>query len=84
MTSRTLTVALMLESDGPGGAEVVVREMARELRRKGHRVLPIGPENGQGWLGQQLRAGLGAGYRFCSARMCRMIFHRSVLEIWGA
>ncbi len=56
MTSRTLTVALMLESDGPGGAEVVVREMARELRRKGHRVLPIGPEKGQGWLGEQLRA----------------------------
>lgn len=56
MKTDVLSIALMLESDGPGGAEVVVREMARELRERGHRVLPIGPARGEGWLGEQLRA----------------------------
>lgn len=49
-----LTIALLLESDGPGGAEVIILEMARELKARGHRVIPIGPAIGIGWLGERL------------------------------
>jgi glycosyltransferase involved in cell wall biosynthesis len=49
------TVALMIETDGPGGAEVVLLELAEELRRRGHEVVPVGPERGFGWLSGQLR-----------------------------
>jgi len=52
----TRTVALMIESDGPGGAEQVVIELAEELRRRGIGVCPVGPERGSGWLPGQFRA----------------------------
>ncbi len=45
-----LTIAQMIETDGPGGAETVVLELSRELRRRGHRVIAVGPERGEGWL----------------------------------
>ena len=45
----------MLESDGPGGAETMLLQMAEELRRRGHSVLGVGPHNGCGWLGGELR-----------------------------
>jgi glycosyltransferase involved in cell wall biosynthesis len=45
----------MLESDGPGGAETMLMQMAEELRRRGHQVLCVGPANGCGWLGEELR-----------------------------
>lgn len=51
----TRTVALMIESDGPGGAERVVIELAEELRRRGLGVCPVGPEKGSGWLSEQFR-----------------------------
>jgi hypothetical protein len=38
---RDSTIALMLESEGPGGAEVVVLHLAEELRRRGHTVCPV-------------------------------------------
>jgi glycosyltransferase involved in cell wall biosynthesis len=53
---RPLTIALLLESDGPGGAEVVVFQLAEELRRRGHVVVPVGPANGFGWLSGKFRA----------------------------
>ncbi|MBP2647192.1 MAG: glycosyl transferase group 1 [Gemmatimonadetes bacterium] len=45
----------MLESDGPGGAETMLMQLAEELRRRGHHVLCVGPDNGCGWLGGELR-----------------------------
>lgn len=45
----------MLESDGPGGAEVVVFQLGCELAARGHRVIPVGPKVGVGWLGQKFR-----------------------------
>jgi glycosyltransferase involved in cell wall biosynthesis len=45
----------MLESDGPGGAEIVVFDLAQELRSRGHEVVPVGPAEGVGWLGAKLR-----------------------------
>lgn len=50
-----LRIALMLESDGPGGAENVVLHLARGLRQRGHSVTPIGPAHGVGWLGERFR-----------------------------
>jgi hypothetical protein len=52
----TRTVALMIESDGPGGAEQVVVELAEELRRRGIKVCPVGPVQGSGWLPRQFRS----------------------------
>ena len=45
----------MLESDGPGGAEVVMFQLSEELRRKGHEVVHVGPAEGEGWLGGLFR-----------------------------
>jgi glycosyltransferase involved in cell wall biosynthesis len=50
------TVALMLESDGPGGAERVLMELADELRRRGREVVPVGPSDGCGWLAGEFRS----------------------------
>lgn len=49
------TVALMLESDGPGGAEVMLLRLAESLRDRGWRVVPVGPEAGCGWLAGEFR-----------------------------
>ncbi|HEX6533142.1 MAG TPA: glycosyltransferase family 4 protein [Gemmatimonadaceae bacterium] len=53
--SNPMRIALMLESDGPGGAEVMLLHLAEELRRRGHEVLPVGPANRVGWLGARFR-----------------------------
>ncbi len=53
--SSVLTIAQMIESDEPGGAELVLVRLAEELRRRGHTVIPVGPAKGVGWLGEQLR-----------------------------
>jgi len=52
---RESTIALMLESEGPGGAEVVVLHLAEELRRRGHTVCPVvlTRATSPGWLEQQ-------------------------------
>jgi glycosyltransferase involved in cell wall biosynthesis len=54
--SPRLRIAMMLESDGPGGAEMMVFRLSEELRRRGHTVIPVGPANGIGWLGDKFRA----------------------------
>jgi glycosyltransferase involved in cell wall biosynthesis len=53
-----LRIAMMLESDGPGGAEMMVFRLSEELRDRGHTILPVGPAHGVGWLGDLFR---GAG-----------------------
>lgn len=53
---KPLRIAMMLESDGPGGAEIVLLQLSEELRRRGHIVVPVGPERGTGWLGGELRS----------------------------
>ena len=55
-TSNRLAIAMMIETDGPGGAEVMVLQLSEELRRRGHVVHPIGPEKGKGWLSEKLEA----------------------------
>lgn len=53
---RAPVVALMIESDGPGGAEFMMLRMAEELRRRGREVVPVLPGEGSGWLAAQFRA----------------------------
>lgn len=53
-----MRIALLLESDGPGGAEKMVFHLAKGLLSRGHTVLPVGPERGVGWLGDLFRAEL--------------------------
>lgn len=55
-TGPSLRVAMLLESDAPGGAERMTLLLAEELRRRGHSVCPVGPDNGSGWLAEQFRA----------------------------
>jgi glycosyltransferase involved in cell wall biosynthesis len=56
----SLRIAMMLESDGPGGAEMMVFRLSEELRRRGHTIVPVGPQRGVGWLGDHFRR---AGFR---------------------
>ena len=55
IAGRPLRIAMMLESDGPGGAEYVLIQLSEELRRRGHTVVPVGPDRGMGWLDRVLR-----------------------------
>jgi glycosyltransferase involved in cell wall biosynthesis len=55
---KSLRIAMMLDSDGQGGAEVMIFRLSEELRRRGHTVIPVLPRNGVGWLGGLFR---GAG-----------------------
>lgn len=51
-----LRVALANETDGPGGAETLVIQLAEELRRRGHTVVPVLPTRLKGWLHDHLEA----------------------------
>jgi glycosyltransferase involved in cell wall biosynthesis len=53
----SLRIAMMLESDEPGGAEMMTFQLSDELRRRGHTIVPVGPEHGVGWLGDVFRRG---------------------------
>lgn len=48
-------VALLLETDGPGGAEWMLLHLAEELRRRGREVVAVGPAHRKGWLGARFR-----------------------------
>ena len=50
-----LRVAQMIESDGPGGAEQVVVQLALALQDSGAHSVVFVPANGEGWLAHQLR-----------------------------
>jgi len=54
--TRRLRIAMMLESDGPGGAEMMVFRLSEELRSRGYTVVPVLPRNGVGWLGDLFRS----------------------------
>lgn len=50
-----LSIALLIESDGPAGAEKMMLQLAEALRDRGHAVCPVGPGNGCGWLADEFR-----------------------------
>lgn len=70
MTASPMRIAMMLESDGPGGAEMMVFRLSEELRNRGHTIVPVGPMNGIGWLGDLFR---GAGVSPETFRLRRAI-----------
>jgi glycosyltransferase involved in cell wall biosynthesis len=49
-----MRVAQLIESDGPGGAERVVVDLATHLRASGADSVVFVPANGEGWLARQL------------------------------
>lgn len=53
---RKLSIAMMIESVGLGGAEMVVLQLCEELRARGHTVHPVIPLGRDGWLLDQFRA----------------------------
>ena len=55
-SEQRLRIAMMIESDGPGGAEMMVFRLSEELQRRGHAVIPVGPLKGTGWMGNLFRA----------------------------
>ncbi len=59
---RPLSIAMMLETTGPGGAEVVLLQLSEELRRRGHQVHVIGPDLRSEWLRGKV-AELGLSWR---------------------
>lgn len=80
-TSRggaSLTVAVMLETDGPGGAELLVHQLCLELRHRGHRVVAVGPEHGEGWLSARLR---GSGIERRRLLLRRALDGRALREL---
>jgi glycosyltransferase involved in cell wall biosynthesis len=50
-----MRIAQVCESGEPGGAETMMLQLAEELRRRGHEVLPLGPENADPWLHAEFR-----------------------------
>jgi glycosyltransferase involved in cell wall biosynthesis len=56
---RSLRIALMIDTDGPGGAEMMVFRLSEELRSRGHTIVPVLPRGKVGWLGNLFRT---AGY----------------------
>lgn len=54
--SRPKTIAIALETTGPGGAETMVLGLATALTDRGHRTVLIGPSGGEGWLRDQAAA----------------------------
>jgi glycosyltransferase involved in cell wall biosynthesis len=49
-----LRIAHLIESDGPGGAERVVVQLARTLQAAGAWNMAVLPANGEGWLAREL------------------------------
>jgi glycosyltransferase involved in cell wall biosynthesis len=81
MTARSeapLRIALMIECDGPGGAELMMLELAKELRARGHTVLPVGLSAGTGWLGARFVA---AGFEPASFELRSPLDLKAVREL---
>jgi glycosyltransferase involved in cell wall biosynthesis len=68
--TASVRVALLIESDGPGGAEAVVLALADGLRERGATVLPVVFADGEGWLTGRLRS---AGFPVFSPTISRRI-----------
>ncbi len=49
-----MRIAHLIESDGPGGAERVVVQLARALEAAGAKSVAFLPANGEGWLAREL------------------------------
>jgi glycosyltransferase involved in cell wall biosynthesis len=75
-----MVIAQIVEGDAPGGTERLVIQIAQDLRRRGHGVVVIGPEDGpgKGWLGGVLR---GQGFEWATIPKRAMFDPRAVPDI---
>jgi glycosyltransferase involved in cell wall biosynthesis len=73
-----LTIAMMIETVGLGGAEMVVFQLSEELRRRGHVVHPVVPEGHEGWLLDRFRE---AGFTWHTYSTRRSISPRLVRNL---
>jgi glycosyltransferase involved in cell wall biosynthesis len=55
ISQSPLRLAHLIESDGPGGAERVVADLASEFQARGDNNVVFLPANGDGWLARQLQ-----------------------------
>lgn len=77
-------IAHLIETDGPGGAERVVADLAIHLQAAGTRNVVVLPANGEGWLERQLagsgvaveRFRLNAPFSPACARFLAAVFRR--------
>ena len=74
----SLSIALLLESDGPGGAERMVLQLAEGLRERGHAVSVVGPARGCGWLAAESRT---RGFEPATFMLRRPVDWRCVVEL---
>jgi glycosyltransferase involved in cell wall biosynthesis len=84
-----LSIAHLIESDGPGGAEQVVVDLATHLQAAGARNVVVLPANGEGWLARQL-SGSGVAVEYfrlntpvspACARSLAAVFHRHEVAV---
>lgn len=75
-----MVIAQIVESDAPGGTERLVIQIAQDLGRRGHRVVVIGPADGEGkgWLGREIQS-LGLPWEAVPRR--KMLDPRAVTDI---
>lgn len=71
-------IALLIESDGPGGAESVVLALAEEYRNAGHTVFPVVHGGGPRWLTDRL---LKAGFPVHSPVLRRSVDPAAVRDL---
>lgn len=72
------TIAQLIETDGPGGAEILVIAFCEALRERGYNVLPILPPPRNGWLHGQLK---GAGFEPRSVELLGRPLGSSIAEL---
>lgn len=77
-SGSTSKIALMIESDGPGGAETVVLTLADGLRARGLDVRPVVLAGGPGWLSGQLTS---AGFKVHLPRLKHAVDPVFALEL---
>lgn len=80
--TRPWRVAMMLASDGPGGAEMMTFRLSEELRSRGCTVVYVGPQHGIGWLGDRFRgAGFASELVPISRRWIDVPFARAITQV---
>jgi len=78
---RGMRFAHLIETDGPGGAERVLANLATEFQTAGSDNVVIVPERGEGWLARELR-GTGVHVEsFCLDRPFSPMFARRLADI---
>jgi glycosyltransferase involved in cell wall biosynthesis len=74
-------IAHLIDSDGPGGAERILAQLAPELEAAGCHCVALLPAGQEGWLSRELR---GAGIPIEYFRLDRVVSPRAVRDLAAA